>query len=382
MRPASARLAIAGALATAVAFGPARNGYGLFLPWMREEFGISTGVAGLIASGGYAGHLAALFAVGAIATRLGPRLPVVAGAISAALGMMLIALSPNALVLAAGVALAASSAGWVWSPYNDAAERAVQPALRARVLSVVSTGTTFGIAGAGVTALVTGDGWRIGWVAFSVVAVVALVCNAAVLPSGNGRPDGGEEAGLTGVRWLFRGDAVPLFVVATSFGVVSSVYYSFAVDHVSRNGDLTLPLGAPLGPLMFVVLGAAGVAGFFTGDAINRLGLRRVLAVILLSAALSTVLLGVAPGSLAAAILSAALFGAYVMMISALLAVWSSRVFPEGPSAGFSAALIALAVGSVLAPASMGLIAGAFGYQTVFLICGAIAALTVIVRPR
>ena len=66
------QLGLAGFFATAVAFGPARNGYGLFLPDIREEFGLSTVILGLIASGLYAGYLAALFAVGLFAARLAP----------------------------------------------------------------------------------------------------------------------------------------------------------------------------------------------------------------------------------------------------------------------------------------------------------------------
>lgn len=40
------QLGLAGFFATAVAFGPARNGYGLFLPDIREEFGLSTVILG------------------------------------------------------------------------------------------------------------------------------------------------------------------------------------------------------------------------------------------------------------------------------------------------------------------------------------------------
>ena len=36
------RLGLAGFFAIAVAFGPARSGFGLFLPDFRREFGLST----------------------------------------------------------------------------------------------------------------------------------------------------------------------------------------------------------------------------------------------------------------------------------------------------------------------------------------------------
>jgi sugar phosphate permease len=105
-------LALAGFFATTVAFGPARNGYGLFLPDIREEFELSTVTLGYIASGLYAGYLAALCAVGLLVARVGPRLPVLVGLFSAGVGMCLVALSPGATVLAAGAILAGTSAGW------------------------------------------------------------------------------------------------------------------------------------------------------------------------------------------------------------------------------------------------------------------------------
>ncbi len=77
------RLGIAGFCATAVTFGPARNGYGLFLPEIREEFGLSTELLGFIASGLYAGYLGALVVVGFLAARVGPRVPVLVGLASA-----------------------------------------------------------------------------------------------------------------------------------------------------------------------------------------------------------------------------------------------------------------------------------------------------------
>src|SRR3712207_4635237 len=165
---AGRRLGLAGFFATAVTFGPARNGYGLFLPEIRSEFGLSTQVLGFVASGLYAGYLGALLAVGLLAARTGPRLPVLVGLLSAGGGMALVALSPSPAVLAAGVVLAGTGAGWSWAPYNDAVGREVPASSRDRVLSIISTGTTFGITVAGVAALAAasyGMPRRAAWVA-------------------------------------------------------------------------------------------------------------------------------------------------------------------------------------------------------------------------
>ena len=375
------RLGLAGFSATAVAFGPARNGYGLFLPEIREEFGLSTETLGFVASGLYAGYLGALLAVGLLAARLGPRPPVLVGLSSAALGMGLVAFSPNATLLAAGVVLAGTSAGWSWAPYNDAVEEAVPPALRDRVLSVVSTGTTLGIAVAGLVAFVSvarDAPWRAGWLAFAACALAAAALNARLLPGGRRDAGGASPAGRSNLGWFVCPSSAPLFAVALSFGVVNSAYFSFAVDLISDEGSPS----AALGPVLYAVMGAAGFAGLFTGDAVARFGLRRVLAATLLSLGVAVGLLGLAPGWWPAAGASAVIFGVDTMVMSALLSMWSSAVFAERPSTGFSAALLLFGVGCVVGPAAAGALSGGLELQTAFLLAAGLALATAFVRPE
>lgn len=156
------RLSAAGFVATAVTFGPARNGFGLFLPNFREEFGLSVELSGFIASGVQAGFLVALTAVGLVVSKVGPRFLVVLSGLSAAFGMALVSFASGVVALAVGVILAGTSPGWSWAPYNDAADRMVPARLQGRILSGVSTGTTFGIAAAGIVALTVGASWRAG----------------------------------------------------------------------------------------------------------------------------------------------------------------------------------------------------------------------------
>ena len=377
---ASGRLGLAGFFATAVTFGPARNGYGLFLPEIREEFGLSTQMLGFVASGLYVGYLAALLAVGLLAARTGPRLPVLIGLLSAGAGMALVALSPNPAVLAAGVVLAGTAAGWSWAPYNDAVGRTIPASSRDRVLSVVSTGTTLGVAVAGLAALAaTGYGlpWRGAWFGFAAGSLAAAALNAALLPRGPAVGDEAKAAGWPGLRWFWCAASAPLFGVALSFGVVNAVYWSFAVDLVSGAAGSS-PVA---GPLFYVALGVFGFTGLMTGDAVARFGLRLTLAATLVSLGVAAGLLGLAPGSFPAVAASAVLFGSGVMFMSALLSVWSSSVFSERPSAGFSAALLLFGAGSIVGPALAGVAADGYGLRTPFLLVAALAISTVLVRP-
>ncbi len=374
------RLGLAGFSATAVTFGPARNGYGLFLPGIRDEFGLSTLVLGFMASGLYAGYLAALLAVGLLAVRTGPRLPVLAGLLSTGVGTALVALSPNPAVLAAGVVLAGTGAGWSWAPYNDAVGRAVPASSRDRVLSIISTGTTFGIAVTGLTALCAaayGLPWRAAWFAFAAGSLAVATLNAALLPHVPANTAEKKTPGWPGLGWFWRAASAPLFGVALSFGVVNAVYWSFAVDLIS-GADGSAPA---TGPLLYVALGAFGFSGLATGDAVARFGLRRTLAATLVSLGVAAGLLGLAPGSLPAVAASAVLFGSGVMFMSALLSVWSSAVFRERPSTGFSAALLLFGVGSIAGSAVVGAAADRYGLGGIFLVVPALAISTALIRP-
>ena len=132
------------------------------------------------------------------------------------------ALSPGAAVLAAGAILAGTSAGWSWTPYNDAVERAVPPSSRDRVLSVVSTGTTFDIAVTGLVALAVvswGLPWRTGWLAFAASAEADAALNARLLPRGG--PHGNEGAvpeGWPRIGSFWCAASAPLFVVRSRWG--------------------------------------------------------------------------------------------------------------------------------------------------------------------
>jgi predicted MFS family arabinose efflux permease len=374
------RLGLAGFAATAVAYGPARTGYGLFVPDFREEFGISTWAAGAIGSGLQGGFLLALVGTALLVGRLGPRLLVAAGGVSAILGMLLVALAPNQVTLAVGVCMAGMSAGFCWSPYNDLAGQTVRAESRARVLSAVSTGTTLGIAVSGLVALAAVAGglpWRAAWLAFVAAAILSAVLNALLLP---GMPAGGETARgrRPGVGWIFRAGSSPLFVVAFSFGVVNAFYWSF-------NADIVTSAGFPLpnaGPVLYAVLGAAGFAGLLTGDLVDRFGLDSTLRFTLLCLGAGAMLLGIAPGSVAVVGAAAVLYGAGVMFMSALLSLWSSTVFPERPSEGFTAALLLFGVGGVVGPAVLGAIGGAFGLGSAFVVAAVLILLNLPIRAQ
>jgi len=367
------RLASAGFVATAIAFGPARMGFGLFLPEFREAFALSTTRAGLIASGGFLAFLLALPLSAWLGARTGPRLPVILGALSAGLGFALVALSTSAGMLAAGVALAGASAGFCWTPFNDAAERVVPVMARAGALSAVSTGTTVGVTVAGALALavtVAGLDWRGVWGVFALGAFVAAAMAARALPAGPHR----TSAGTLPVRRLRRRDLAPLHAAAACFGATNAVYLSFAADHVVATGGLAGMPEAGAAPVIFLGYGLFGLVGLATGRIEARLGLSAVVRAIFAAFTLSLVLVALAPGSWAGVVISAGLHGAAVMMFSAVLSFLTLQLFPGRGSRGFTVALLAVAAGSVIGPALAGVLAESAGTGPAFLMTATLPA--------
>ncbi|NDK32508.1 MFS transporter [Nesterenkonia haasae] len=370
------QLGLAGMSMIAVAFGFARYGYGLFVPVFREEFDLSTEVLGLISGATYASYLAGLLLAGYLSTKLRPRVPILLGGLCAAAGMLLIAVAPNGAVMAVGAILASTSPGWAWAPFSDAVDQLASFDARGRVLSIISTGTAAGLILAGPIALIAGPLWRAAWVAFAIFALASAAWNARLLPgkkkwqpapaeSTSGRQ--GAVAAAPKWRWTLAKEAHPLYYVAFVFGVGSAFYWTYAAD-------LALDEGLPehVGPVLWTLVGISGITGVVTGDLVRRLGLGYVLIGALTLLAVASALLGFGPGSWVTVCASASLYGPSFMMMSALLAIWSSHVFPERPTAGFSAALFLLALGSIVGPAALGLLAGAVGLAPTFLATGAV----------
>jgi predicted MFS family arabinose efflux permease len=358
-------------------------GFGLFVPEFRSEFSMSSSAVGFVSSLGFLGFFIGLLVAQALLARRGPGFPVVVGLACATAGMGLIAMAPGLPVLAFGVFLAASSAGLAWTPFNDAVHRKVDDWDRPTALSAVSTGTGVGIAMAGFIALgmhLWGLPWRFSWAVFVAAGVAALLVNALALRKVEKADDNGPGNGW---RDLLRAAAIPLFVIGLVFGATTAIYISFAADHMVTSGGVPgLPVAATPA-LVYICYGLVGLTGLLTGRIKEAIGLPLLLRLLMLAGALSVALVAVAPDSWAGLVLSAGLQGVYLMMISAVLAFWSERLFPSLPSLGFTAVLLAAAAGNVLGPLVAGMVSDALGARAMFLGAAVLPALTaVLLRDR
>ena len=373
-------IALGGALATAVAFGPARMGYGLFLPRFRDTFSLSTTGAGLIVSAAFAAFFCALLVSAYLVARHGPRTPVVGGSLAAAIGMALIAIAQSKAMLAGGTVLAATSAGLCWSPFNDAAGRAIASGLRDRALTVVSTGTTVGIAGAGACALAVAAldwHWRAVWFGFSALAVLCAVLNAYALHRLPVKSTSSFDHST--FERLAEKAVRPIYFIACSFGVTSGIYLSFAVDHVNAAGGLTGLQAGASGAVLFIAFGIGGTLGLLTADVEQRIGLRRLVQTLFPCSATSLLLVGIWPNTWVSVTGSAALQGLCLMSLSAIFSFVSQRLYPDLPTQSFTAVLATYAFGNAIGPILAGYVAGASSLAFAFTAAGVLSLVTSLV---
>jgi|SRR6056297_205061 len=358
-------LSLAGFAATAISFGPGRMGFGLFVPEFKTTFSMSSSSVGFVSGLGFAGFFIGLLIAQYLLNRRGPEVPVLTGLTAATLGTGIVALAPDVTVLAVGIFLAGSSAGFAWTPFNDAVHRKIRDVNRPTALSQISTGTSAGIALAGAVALamvLLGYDWRVCWAVFSGASALALVGNWAALRRVEKSPEAGTREH---VQDLLHFAALPIFGIALVHGITSAIYISFAADRFAHAG-LSGEVDGAIPSLVFIFYGIFGLFGLLSNRLRDAFGLNGILRAILLASAASLAFAAILPGSWVGLVSSAGLQGITVMMTSAILAFWSERLFPSLPSLGFTVTLLATAAGSVIGPVLAGLVFDGLGAVAMF----------------
>lgn len=340
------RIGIAGAAVVGVAFGMARYAYGLTLPGLRQDLGLSELVLGLVASATFTGYLAGLLFAGPLAARRGSRAPTTVGGVCGALGAVIVTFAHSPWPLAVGAVLAGSAGGWVWAPYSDIVTRTVARQQQPRALATITTGTGAGlIVLAGLAGLALVGSWRLVWAGVALAALIAAIVNLRLVPQTSPHV---RSRGQRGAPSLAKALLVPAAYSVVYFAVVI-VYFTYAADVLDRG-----TLSAVAVPALYAVIGISGLVAVATGAIAKRVGSMRVATLSLVTVGVASALLGLASDSLVATAVSACIFGVGYMTGSAVLAVWTAELVPDRAGTAFTGCLVVGAVSSVVAPAIAG----------------------------
>lgn len=367
----------AGLLLIAVTYGLARFAYGLFVPGFRESFGLGSAQVGAIGSASYAAYCLAIVPALVFSPQLGSRaMATIAGSVATA-GMALIALSPNAVILTAGVVLAGFSTGLSSPPLAQAVARRVRNDSQDRLQTVINAGTGLGVMLAGPVALIALDSWRAAWLVFAVLAAGATIWAAWSVPSAKSTSSEESESR----RVLLPDPLVPrgaprLLAAAAMAGLGSSAIWVFGRDVLSQQG-----LSDQAATIAWIVLGASGLVGAAAGDVAGRLGLAPTWVISVLAIGVSTALMVLVPGSTLGANVATGLFGGAYVAMSGLLLIAGAKTYHQHPAAGVGLAFLVLALGQTVGGSALGIVMNLLGSQVSFLAAALVAGLASCLVP-
>lgn len=348
-------------LAVFAALGLGRHGYTSLLPAMQDGLKLTNAQTGELQSWNLVGYLLTVVFAGALATRFGPRIVIVAALLVSAAGLALTGLVPT---------FDGARWGRFLAGVGGAGANVPAMALVSAWFGAGRRGLAAGIAVAGssVGLIVTGplvpaiqnhfppQGWRVAWYVLGGLALAAAAGCALGLrdrPEEIGARPLGESAderarrqaespksplawgAICASRVLWH-----LAAIYFAFGFSYIIYSTFFIRHLVKEGGFTKEDAG----LLWLGVGMVSViSGFIWGGISDRWGRRTALLGVFLTQGLAFLLLGhsLDPRLIYA---SAALFAVTAWSIPALMAALAGDLF-----------------GARLAPTALGLITIVFG---------------------
>ena len=362
------------ALTAAVAQSFGRFTFGVLLPAIRDDLGLSNTIAGSLGSINVGAYLIGTLAVAAATSRFRLLAVMRVGMGLSIAGLALAASTPGPRVLGIGLFLMGLGGALTWIPAPAIAVAAIGAERRALAIGVLGSGMGVGVVFAGQLAgfvrSTMGDGsWRTVYVVQCVIGVV--VVGAALLLIDHRQDQRSSNAGIGGFTALRRMQGwLPLTCAFTAFGLLYLLVVAFLTTRLEDDSGWTSSRAS----LAFTLLGVAMIFGgpVFVMLA-ERIGARLAMAIAFAAWAVAalTILPGWVAPTLAASVAIGLLFSALPTMFT-LYVVNNTTTEDYGPS--FAAATLAFGVAQMVSPQLGGSIADAAGSFTPVFITSAVLA--------
>ncbi|MDZ7827710.1 MAG: MFS transporter [Gammaproteobacteria bacterium] len=257
-------LVIALCAAVAQAFG--RFSYGLVLPAVRDDLGISNAMAGALGGANVGAYLLGTVGVAWATSRFRLLTVLRLGVALAATGLLLASLAASPLVLAAALFVAGVGGACVWIPAPMVAADAVPARRRALAVGLTGSGIGVGVVSASLLAAYLradlGDNaWALVYRIEGAVGVLALLAVLWLVRHAQAVPSGGGGLGGFGALRRMPGWR-PLLVAYSTFGFMYLLVLGFLTTRLEDDSAWTGPEAA----FAFTLVGAAMVFGAAARD--------------------------------------------------------------------------------------------------------------------
>ncbi|EHJ94551.1 MFS transporter [Vreelandella boliviensis] len=368
--------AIFGAALVAISYGLARFAFGLFVPSISAELGLTPYLIGIIGALPFISFVLATLVAPLAADRLGARnLAMLSGGFGVA-GLGLISQASGSLALGVGVFICGICTGLMMPALTAAMQALVSRTMHGRVSSIMNAGTSVGIIVAVPTVVFLADAWRLTYTIFAVLTGLGVAAAWYFIPSvsrvipANAAP----PAPITRLQWS---RLIRLTLFAFAMGFVSAPYWLFAPD-------LAVTLGAlpanQTGWLWFAV-GIAGLGGAVVSDLADRNNPPITQALMLMMLSSSLALLAASPSQLPLAMFSAMVFGLAYMSLTGLYLMTGIRLLPGRLSMGPVLPFMACALGQAVGSPVVGVLVDGVGYAEAFSIFSVVGILVAVLSP-
>ncbi len=372
------------------ALGLGRFGYGMVLPAMQEQLGMTNTQTGALQSWNLVGYVVTVGLTGALAVHYGPRRVMTLALLVVGLAMLATGLASGF----GGVAIGRFFAGVGGAAANVPAMGLITAWFAARHRGVA---TGIGVTGSSLGLIVTGplvpvllhrwgaSGWRVCWLVFGGFALAACVVCAFLVRNhpeekglglvGDGPlPPSLRSATRTRLDWgaVYRSRYLwQLATVYFAFGLSYIIYSTFFVKHLVRDIGMTTDAA---GALWLKVGLVSTVSGFLWGTISDRCGRRFSLGAIFVLQGIAFLSMG-ATSARWGILLSAWLFALTAWSIPAIVAAMAADSFGTRLApAALGVATIVFGLGQALGPYLAGMLADRTGsFAAAFLLAGGVA---------
>ncbi|MCC9623013.1 MFS transporter [Thalassospira sp. MA62] len=336
----------------AVCYGFARFAFGLFLPEIDHDLSLGPTLSGLISGGSFLGYCIAIVASAALTERIGPRRVAIGASMVAAIGMFGIATAPNAIWLSCAVLIAGSSTGLASPPLAAAVATAVQTHKRDITNATINAGTSIGVALSGPIALLITGEWRMAFTSFGLVAVLMGIVCAITLPAT-------KHQANRHMRRLpnLNPDMWRLIIAAFLMGASSTTLWSFG----GKLATMRLGWQGNEVGILWIAIGAAGIAGAFAGNLVGRFGLNRVHWFFLGLMSIGLMAVGFEGATVITTFVGGSLFGGSYILLTGVYLIWGVNAMPERPATGLMIGFLMIAVGQTAGAPLFGMLFDGLG---------------------
>ncbi|RFU44478.1 MFS transporter [Paraburkholderia sp. DHOC27] len=316
------------------------------LPQIARELGVTPGTAGLMTT--TPGIIAAISAPVLLlaAGRINRRLILLILAVFLLASNLISAIAPSFAVMLIGRALLGASLGGFWTVALGASGQLVREEQAARASATIFMGITLAtVIGVPLGTLIADlSSWRMSFFATAVLAALALVAQALLLPTI--APKAAMRTGDFGAMLARSSVRRSMLMVGLLFGAHFAAY-TYIAPFLERNAGLG-------GHWITAVLLGFGIVGFASNFAVSAFVTRHLKMSLLVLGALVMVALFVLPllqASHVAVIATVMVWGIVYGAIPLCLSVWMQLTSPDRPEAGssmfVSTVQIAIALGSL-----------------------------------